>query len=157
MRISEHLSLTAIPWLRLSTVVPDPRAAEGPKALRHIAPVDRAQAEMRNEVQRMIAKTKKAENAASYARYIAGGLLGKRGRGWATPPFALWLPEALEHVTQPGPFGDDHVAQLPFGVKGVLVDAETQHSRARSHWTTPTNSPAPGPCVAEFPCATADP
>lgn len=125
--VTPRLSLAAVPWQQLSMIVPDPRTAEDMKALQYASAVDRSQAEMRNQVQRMIQGTKKAENAASYARYIANGMRGLYGAGWATPPFALWIPNTLEFVSRPGPFGDDFVAFLPFGLKGVLVDAETQH------------------------------
>jgi hypothetical protein len=127
MPVHAHLSLGTMPWGRLSRIVPDPRRAEDPTALRYASASDREQAEMRNEVQRMINKTKKAENAVDYARYIAAGLRGVHGAGWTTPPFALWVPNLLEHVSAPGPFGEDHIAYLPFDVNGVLVDAETQH------------------------------
>jgi hypothetical protein len=127
MPVHPHLSLAALSWKRLSSIVPDPRNAEDPAALRYAAPADREQAEMRNEVQRMINKTKKAENAESYARYIASGIRGDLETGWSTPPFALWVPDKLEHDSTAGPYGQDFVAFLPFGLKGVLVDAETQH------------------------------
>jgi hypothetical protein len=127
MPIHPNVSLAVMPWGRLSKIVPDPRRAEDPKALQYASAADREQAEIRNEVQRMIHRTKKAQNANDYARYIADGLRGLLGTAWTTPPFALWVPEKLEHVSAPGPFGDDYIAYLPYDVAGVLVDAETQH------------------------------
>ncbi|GAA5031682.1 DNA sulfur modification protein DndB [Actinopolymorpha pittospori] len=127
MKVHEHLSIGTMPWGRLSRIVPDPRRAEDPKALQYASAADREQAEIRNEVQRMINRTKKGENAGDYARYIARGLRGQLGPGWTTPPFALWIPNDLEHVAAQGPFGEDVIAYLPFDVNGVLVDAETQH------------------------------
>ncbi|CPT20928.1 DGQHR domain [Mycobacteroides abscessus] len=126
MPVGEHLSLATLQFGRLATMVPDPRTAEDPKALQYASIADRQQAELRNAVQRMIKSTKKQENAKAYAAYIAKGLRGVNGNGWATPPFALYFQDQLEHQSQDGPFGPDHVAFLPFGLKGVLVDAETQ-------------------------------
>jgi hypothetical protein len=127
MPIHPNVSFAVMSWGRLSKIVPDPRRAEDPKALQYASAADREQAEIRNEVQRMIHRTKKAQNANEYARYIADGLRGILGTAWTTPPFALWIPEKLEHVSAPGPFGDDYIAYLPYDVTGVLVDAETQH------------------------------
>lgn len=127
MPIGANLSFAVMAWGRLAKIVPDPRRAEDPKALQYASAADREQAEIRNEVQRMIHRTKKAENAFAYARYIANGLRGIYGTGWTTPPFALWVPEELEHVAARGPFGEDFIAYLPYDVNGVLVDAETQH------------------------------
>lgn len=127
MPIDPHVSLAVMPWARLSKIVPDPRRAEDPKALHYASAAEREQAEIRNEVQRMIHGTKKGQNANDYARYIAHGLRGLLGSAWTTPPFAMWIPEELEHVAAPGPFGDDYIAYLPYDVTGVLVDAETQH------------------------------
>lgn len=127
MPVHPNLSLCTMPWGRLSRMVPDPRRAEDPKSLHYASTADREQAKMRNDVQRMINKTKKAENAKDYARYIAEGIRGIHGRRWTTPPFALWVPDSLEHVSATGPYGEDYIAFLPFDVNGVLVDAETQH------------------------------
>ncbi|MFD2469458.1 DNA sulfur modification protein DndB [Amycolatopsis silviterrae] len=127
MPVHPNLSLCTMPWSRLSRIVPDPRRAEDPKALQYGSAADREQAALRNDVQRMINKTKKAENAKEYARYIAEGIRGVHGRRWTTPPFALWVQDALEHVSSTGPYGEDYIAILPFDVNGVLVDAETQH------------------------------
>ena len=127
MPIQSHLSFAVMPWGRLARIVPDPRRAEDPKALQYASTTEREQAEIRNEVQRMIHRTKKAENAEDYARYIANGIRGLYGTGWTTPPFALWISEELEHLKAPGPFGDDFIAYMPYDATGVLVDAETQH------------------------------
>ncbi|WP_157125019.1 DNA sulfur modification protein DndB [Nocardia pseudovaccinii] len=127
MPVRDHLSFATISWAHLSRIVPDPRRAEDPKALPYLSVAEREQAEIRNEIQRMIQGTKKRENAKDYARYIADGLRGMRGEAWATPPFALWISEELEHFSADGPFGTDHIAYLPFDASGVLMDAETQH------------------------------
>jgi hypothetical protein len=127
MPVREHLSLATVTWGHLSRIVPDPRRAEDPKALPYLSAAEREQAEIRNEIQRMIHGTKKKENAKDYAQYIANGIAGVRGENWATPPFALWIPQELEHVEADGPFGVDHIAYLPFDASGVLMDAETQH------------------------------
>ncbi|MEU7142636.1 hypothetical protein ABZ942_24535 [Nocardia sp. NPDC046473] len=127
MPVRGHLSLATITWAHLSRIVPDPRRAEDPKALPYLSAAEREQAEIRNEIQRMIQGTKKRENAKDYARYIADGLRGARGEAWATPPFALWVPDELEHSSADGPFGTDYIAYLPFDASGVLMDAETQH------------------------------
>ncbi|MFI9220487.1 DNA sulfur modification protein DndB [Streptomyces werraensis] len=127
MPVREHLSLATVTWGHLSRIVPDPRRAEDPKALPYLSAAEREQAEIRNEIQRMIHGTKKKENAKDYAQYIANGIAGIRGESWATPPFALWVPQELEHVEAEGPFGVDHIAYLPFDASGVLMDAETQH------------------------------
>ncbi|MGY2119214.1 hypothetical protein ACW9HR_35425 [Nocardia gipuzkoensis] len=127
MPVRDNLSFATISWAHLSRIVPDPRRAEDPKALPYLSAAEREQAEIRNEIQRMIQGTKKRENAKDYARYIADGLRGVRGEAWATPPFALWIPDRLEHFSADGPFGPDHIAYLPFDASGVLMDAETQH------------------------------
>ncbi|MFE9027509.1 DNA sulfur modification protein DndB [Streptomyces iakyrus] len=127
MPVRQHLSLATVTWGHLSRIVPDPRRAEDPKALPYLSAAEREQAEIRNEIQRMIHGTKKKENAKDYAQYIANGLAGVRGESWATPPFALWIPQKLEHIEAEGPFGVDHIAYLPFDASGVLMDAETQH------------------------------
>ncbi|MBF6212256.1 hypothetical protein IU433_17580 [Nocardia puris] len=124
--VHESLFITTMTWGRLAALVPDPRRAEDPKALKYASPEEREQAALRNEIQRMIVGSKK-ENAVKYARYIANGLRGSLEKGWATPPFALWIPEKLEHITAAGPYGEDHLAYLPYGVNGVLIDSETQH------------------------------
>lgn len=125
--IHDHLSIGTMPWGRLASIVPDPRRAEDPKAIEYLGVREREQATLRNAIQRIIMKTKKADNAQAYARYIAAGLRGARGNRWTTPPFALWIPDMLEHDSAPGAYGEDYIAYLPFDVKGVLVDAETQH------------------------------
>lgn len=126
MPVHESLFITTMTWGRLATIVPDPRRAEDPRALQYASTEDRDQAALRNEIQRMIVGSKK-ENAVKYARYIANGLRGVPKKGWATPPFALWLPDRLEHTSTPGPYGEDHLAYLPYGLSGVLIDSETQH------------------------------
>lgn len=126
MPVHESLFITTMTWGRLAAIVPDPRRAEDPKALKYASPEDKEQAALRNEIQRMIVGSKK-ENAVKYARYIASGLRGVPAKGWATPPFALWIPEKLECISATGPYGEDHLAYLPYGVSGVLIDSETQH------------------------------
>jgi|GEM_PF-3416061 len=126
MRVHPNLSISTMKWAHLSKIVLDPRVAEDSKALQYVSAENREQAALRNDVQREIRGTKKAENARDYAKYIADGLNGKL-EGWSTPPFALWIEDELEHDSYPGLLGQDHVAYLPFDVHGVLVDAETQH------------------------------
>lgn len=127
LELSPTRLLATMPWGQLARIVPDPRKAENTKALRYLSPDERQQAETRNEVQRNIKATKKAENAKAYARYLAEVLKGERAERWATPPLALWVPEELETVRAQSPFGVDTIVYLPFDAIGVLMDAETQH------------------------------
>ncbi|WP_194816295.1 DNA sulfur modification protein DndB [Nocardia sp. XZ_19_385] len=127
LELSPSRLLTTMPWGQLARIVPDPRKAENTKALRFLSKDERDQAETRNEVQRNIKSTKKAENAKAYARYLAEVLRGDRDQRWATPPFALWVRRPLDVVQLPSTFGVDSIAYLPWDVSGVLVDAETQH------------------------------
>ncbi|MGW4352262.1 DNA sulfur modification protein DndB [Nocardia sp. NPDC004582] len=127
LELSTNRLLTTVPWGQLARIVPDPRKAENPKGLRYLSPAERDQAETRNEVQRSIKSTKKAENAKSYAQYLAEVLRGDRDDRWATPPFALWVRRPLEISYLQTTFGSDSIAHLPWDMSGVLVDAETQH------------------------------
>lgn len=128
MELSPTRFLTTMAWGQLARVVPDPRRAEGgAQALRYLSRGERLQAETRNEVQRNIKSTKKAENAKAYARYLAEVIRGERDERWATPPFALWFRTSLDVVRLQSHFGADTVAYLPFDLHGVLMDAETQH------------------------------
>jgi hypothetical protein len=127
LELSPTRFLATMPWGQLARIVPDPRKAENVQALRYLSSEERRQAETRNEVQRNIKSTKKAENAKAYARYLAEVIRGEREERWATPPFALWIGHELETVHAQSPFGVDTVAYLPYDVVGVLVDAETQH------------------------------
>ncbi|MEU3480297.1 DNA sulfur modification protein DndB [Streptomyces sp. NPDC033754] len=127
LELSPTRLLTTMPWGQLARIVPDPRRAEDTKGLRYLSSDERKQAELRNEVQRSIKAAKKWENAKAYAHYIAAVISGEREENWATPPFALWIEEPLRAVRLNTVFGADKVAYLPFGTKGVLVDAETQH------------------------------
>jgi len=125
--INNHLFSATIDWGRVFELVPDPRTAENPRALAYASFNDRAQAELRNDVQRMIRGTQKGKNAKSYADYIARSIRGLLGNGWSTPPIAIWFPQKLEQQSVQGPFGMDYAAVIPYGAKGVAVDAETQH------------------------------
>lgn len=131
LELSPTRFMTTMPWGQLARIVPDPRRAEIPQALRHLSASERKQAEARNEVQRAIKSTKKAQNAKEYAKYLAAGLLGERGERWTTPPFALWIEKDLDTVQARSPFGIDTIAYLPYDITGVLMDAETQHL---AHW-----------------------
>ncbi|MBT2530002.1 hypothetical protein J7E91_32760 [Streptomyces sp. ISL-99] len=127
LELSPTRFLTTMPWGQLARIVPDPRKAENAQALRYLAPEERSQAETRNEVQRNIKSTKKAQNAKAYARYLAEVIRGEREERWATPPFALWIGNRLETVQAQSVFGVDTITYVPFNTTGVLVDAETQH------------------------------
>ncbi|MGW6950421.1 DNA sulfur modification protein DndB [Streptomyces xanthophaeus] len=127
LQLSPTRLMTTMPWGQLARIVPDPRMAERPQALRYLSTAEREQAEARNEVQRSIKSTKKAQNAREYAKYLAAVILGERGERWATPPFALWVQQPLESVQAQSLFGVDTIAYLPFDTSGVLMDAETQH------------------------------
>ncbi|MET9509893.1 DNA sulfur modification protein DndB [Streptomyces flavidovirens] len=127
LELSPTRFLTTMPWGQLARIVPDPRKAENAQALRYLAPEERHQAETRNEVQRNIKSTKKAQNAKAYARYLAEVIRGEREERWATPPFALWIGHRLETVQAQSVFGVDTITYVPFNTTGVLVDAETQH------------------------------
>ncbi|MFF3653725.1 DNA sulfur modification protein DndB [Streptomyces olivochromogenes] len=127
LELSPTRLLTTMPWGQLARIVPDPRKAENTQALRYMSPDERKQAEARNEVQRNIKSTKKAQNAKAYARYLAEVIRGERDERWATPPFALWIGKRLETVQAASLFGMDTIAYLPFDATGVLMDAETQH------------------------------
>ncbi|UQX01989.1 DNA sulfur modification protein DndB [Streptomyces sp. RerS4] len=127
LRLSPTRLMTTMPWGQLSRVVPDPRRAEQPQAMKYLSTAEREQAEARNEVQRTIKSTKKAQNAKDYAKYLAAVIRDERGERWATPPFALWIQRPLETVQARSVFGPDTIAYLPFDASGVLMDAETQH------------------------------
>ncbi|RNF86942.1 hypothetical protein EEJ42_42705 [Streptomyces botrytidirepellens] len=127
LELSPTRFMTTMPWGQLARIVPDPRKAENPQALRYLQGEEKKQAETRNEVQRNIKSTKKAENAKAYARYLAEVLQGERDERWATPPFALWVRRRLRIDRVQSPFGPDAITYLPFDVTGVLMDAETQH------------------------------
>ncbi|MER7959116.1 DNA sulfur modification protein DndB [Streptomyces sp. NPDC096030] len=131
LELGPNRALTTMPWGVLSRIVPDPRKAENPHARRHLSAREMRQVDARNDVQRKIKSTKKAENAKAYARYLAEAIKGEREERWATPPFALWLEDGLDIVQARSFFGTDKVAYLPYEAIGVLVDAETQHL---AHW-----------------------
>jgi len=124
--VHEHKAITVMPVKRLMSLVPDSRHAEDVNALRYLSESEQDQARLRNEVQRLIKNTAKGKNAHRYASYIAKGQVGDWGNRWDTPPFTLWLPASLEIQEYAGPLGTEYLAYLPEGVKGVLVDAETQ-------------------------------
>ncbi|MGE7384941.1 DNA sulfur modification protein DndB [Streptomyces sp. NPDC004126] len=127
LQLSQTRLMATMPWGQLSRIVPDPRRAEQPQAFKYLSAGEREQAEARNEVQRAIKSTKKAQNAKDYAKYLAEVVLGERDERWATPPFALWIPHPLQTVQARGLLGADTFAYLPYDATGVLMDAETQH------------------------------
>ncbi|MFJ1866599.1 DNA sulfur modification protein DndB [Streptomyces sp. NPDC088097] len=127
LQLSRTRLMATMPWGQLARIVPDPRRAEQPQAMKYLSTPEREQAEARNEVQRTIKATKKALNAKDYAKYLAAVILGERGERWATPPFALWIQSPLETVQAQSLLGFDTIAYLPYDTTGVLMDAETQH------------------------------
>ncbi|WP_166028500.1 DNA sulfur modification protein DndB [Streptomyces chilikensis] len=96
----EGIPLTVMPFredavigtMSLATLVrlvPSPRQEEDPRLLKNASGHDRKHAELRSTVQRTL-KSQKGKNIPEYAEYIAGGILGKHGSAWSTPPITLW-------------------------------------------------------------------
>lgn len=113
----------------LIQLVPSPRNQENKRALQYLSGVQRRNAELRGEVQRMIASTTKGKNITPYAHYIADGLKGRHGAGWSTPPVTLWL------AGEPGSLSDELAAganvftmSITPGSPVIAVDGETQVS-----------------------------
>lgn len=113
----------------LLQLVPSPRNQENKRAMQYLSGQQRRNAELRGEVQRMIATTTKGKNITPYACYIADGLKGRHGAGWSTPPVTLWL------AGEPGSLSDELAAganvftmSVMPGSPVVAVDGETQVS-----------------------------
>lgn len=77
---------------------------------------------LREMVQRLVgtASSSKAKNIASYADYLAAGLLGDLGNAWSAPPVTLWSPRPLEIDQETGN------AHFPIRDGLIAIDGETQ-------------------------------
>lgn len=124
----------------LLQVVPSPRNQENKRALRYQSGLQQRNAELRGEVQRMIASTSKGKNIPAYAHYIAAGIKGQHGAGWSTPPVTLWL------AAKPGAISDELTSganvfsmSVTPGSAVIAVDGETQVSAWHELYDKPEN------------------
>jgi DNA sulfur modification protein DndB len=115
--INEHLAVARMTVRKLLTYVPDPVAAE---KIETSDPRMAEYAELRSEVQRMVAGAK-AKNAVAFGRYLVEGLRGEHD--WIVPPITLYHQDRLDAVQ----FANQMQALLlPEGEFLTAIDGETQ-------------------------------
>lgn len=120
VHVDAHQFVGAMPTGMLFNYTVDPRKTDQPEKVADDPNLSRV-AHARVDVQRLFEGAKK-RNVTPYSRYIIGLAIGELALG-VTPPVVLWT----EHQLKPVELGPGvHGLLLPYGLKFVAIDGETQ-------------------------------